>query len=118
MSDEVTSIDPSWLRLQVDVAWGRALLAIATMQDEDAAVRPEIYLFLGDRYWRLARRHFVRGRQKNAERLMRKARSYFRSGGGPEPPPLAAASMPIPETPSFTSAIGGARRGGGSNDAA
>jgi hypothetical protein len=117
MSDEATVIDLPWGRLQADVAWGRGLLSIATMH-EGADVRPEIYLLLGDRYWRLARRHFLRGRQKSAERLVRKARLYFRAGGGPEPPPLAAASMPIPETPSFTSAIGAGRGTGGSNDAA
>jgi hypothetical protein len=110
-------IDLSWWRLQSDVAWGRALLAIATMR-EGGAVKPDIYLFLGDRYWRLARRQFFRGRQKNAQRLVRKARLYFKAGGGPEPPPLAAASMPVPEPPSFTSAVGGARGVGGSNDAA
>jgi hypothetical protein len=117
MPDEPTTVDLSWWRLQADVAWGRVLLSIATMH-EGATVRPEVYLFLGDRYWRLARRHFVRGRQRSAQRLMRKARLYFRAGGGPEPPPLAAASMPIPEMPSFTSAIGGVRGAGGPNDAA
>ncbi|HZA55705.1 MAG TPA: hypothetical protein VE616_15765 [Candidatus Udaeobacter sp.] len=117
MKDERAVIDLSWWRLQADVAWGRVLLSIATMH-EGAAVRPEIYLFLGDRYWRLARRHFVRGRRRSAQRLVRTARLYFRQGGGPEPPPLAAASMPIPEAPSFTSAIGAARGGGGSGDAA
>jgi len=117
MKDEATIIELSWWRLQADVAWGRGLLSVATMR-EGAAVPPDVYLFLGDRYWRLARRHFVRGRQKTAERLVRKARLYFRAGGGPEPPPLAAASMPIPEAPSFISAIGGTRGAGGSNDAA
>lgn len=115
MNDEPRLIDPAWWSLQVDVAWGRALLAIATME-RGAAVRPEVYLFLGDRYWRLARQHFISGRQKRAERLVRKARFYLKAGGGPEPPPLAAATMPIPATPSFTSAIG--RRRSGSNDAA
>jgi len=107
----------SWCRLQADVAWGRSLLAVATMH-ERANVRPEIFLFLGDRYWRLARRHFVEGRQKNAERLVRKARTYFRAGGGPEPPPLSAASMPIPDVPSFTWAVGVRRGSGGGDDAA
>jgi hypothetical protein len=116
MEDEPTVVDPSWWRLQLDVAWGRALLAIATME-RDAVVEPGVYLFLGDRYWRLARRHFVDGRGKRAQRLVRKARFYFKAGGGPEPPPLAAASMPIPATPSFTSAVGG-RRTGGPDDAA
>ena len=117
MNDEATIIDLSWLRLQADVAWGRALLSIVTMH-EGAVVRPDVYLFLGDRYWRLARRHFVGGRQKSAERLVRKARFYFKAGGGPEPPPLAAASMPIPETPSFTAASERARGSGGPNNAA
>jgi hypothetical protein len=93
------------------------LLAIATMQ-EGAAVKPDVYLFLGDRYWRLARRHFLRGRQRNAERLVRKARRYFKAGGGPEPPPLAAASMPIPGTPSLTWAVGRTRASRGPDDAA
>jgi hypothetical protein len=114
--NEATPIDSSWWRLQADVAWGRALLAIATIE-RGAAVKPEVYLFLGDRYWRLARLHFVSGRQKRAQRLVRKARLYLKAGGGAEPPPLAAASMPIPATPSFTSAISG-RRSGSSNDAA
>jgi hypothetical protein len=115
--DKEGVIDLSWWRLQSDVAWGRALLAIATMH-EGAAVRPDLYLFLGDRYWRLARRHFLRGRQTNAQRLVRKARFYFKAGGGPEPPPLAVASMPIPATPSFTWAVGRAHGARGPNDAA
>jgi hypothetical protein len=79
MKDERAVIDPSWWCLQADVAWGRVLLSIATMH-EGAAVRPEIYLFLGDRYWRLARRHFVRGRRRSAQRLVRTAGLYFRPG--------------------------------------
>ena len=118
MTNRATVTDLSWVRIQMDVAWGRALLAIATIEPKAGTVRPEVYLFLGDRYWRLARRHFVDGRQKKAERLVRKARTYFRAGGGPEPPPLAAASMPIPAAPSLTSAIGGTRHPGGANDAA
>ncbi len=117
MNDEAQIINLSWWRLQADVAWGRTLLSIATIH-EGAAVRPEIFLFLGDRHWRLARRHFVDGRQKNAERLVRKARFYLKAGGGPEPPPLAAVSMPIPEAPSFMSAVGAGRGTGGGNDAA
>jgi hypothetical protein len=118
MSNRATVTDLSWFRLQMDVAWGRALLAVATIKPNGGAVRPEFYLFLGDRYWRLARSHFVDGRQKKAERLLRKARRYFRAGGGPEPPPLAAASMPIPEPPALTSAIGVGRHAGGPDDAA
>jgi hypothetical protein len=117
MSARAQTAEPSWWRLHADIAWGRSLLAIATMH-ERASVRPDIFLFLGDRYWRLARRHFVEGRQRDAQRLVRKARMYFMAGGGPEPPPLSAASMPIPEVPSFTWAFGAARGSGRSNDAA
>ena len=118
MSDGDAVIDLSWFRLQTDVAWGRALLTIATMRPEGGAVRPELYLFLGDRYWRLAYRHFVAGRQKQAERLVRKTRFYFRAAGGAEPPPLGAASMPIPHAPSLSSAIGVGQGVGGPDDAA
>jgi len=97
--------DPSPWRLHADLAWGRLLAAVATL-DEEATLRPDVHLFLGDRYWWLARRHHLRGRQRRAERLLRKARFHLRLGGGPEPPPFAAAVMPIPRPAFFTSAIG------------
>jgi len=118
VTDDASSHQISWWQLQVDVAWGRGLLAFATMRADIGSVRPELPLFLGDRYWRLAHRHFVYGRRKAAERLVRKARRYFRVGGGPEPPPLAAGVLPIPPAPWFTAAIAGARRAEGSSDAA
>lgn len=117
MSTQAPITELSWWRLQTDVAWGRALLAVVTMR-ERSVVRPEVFLFLGDRYWRLARRHFLEGRQKRAERLVRKARMYFRAGGGAKPPPLGVASMPVPERPSFASAVGARSGAGGSDDAA
>ena len=117
MSAETANVDLPWWRLQTDVAWGRALLAIATMR-ERSVVRSEVFLFLGDRYWRLARRHFLGGRQRNAERLVRKARMYFRAGGGADPPPLGVASMPVPERPSFASAVGTRSGARGDDDAA
>ena len=118
VTDDASSRQISWWQLQLDVAWGRGLLAVATIRADVASVRPELPLFLGDRYWRLAHRHFVHGRRKAAERLVRKARRYFRIGGGPEPPPLAAGVMPIPPAPSLTAAIAGSRRAGGPPDAA
>ena len=104
-------------RLYGDLAWGHCLLSIVTVRDEPT-IAPDVYLFLGDRYWWLARRHFVRGRQRRAERLVRRARRYFRLGGGPEPPPLAAASLPLPHVPSFTSAVGLGSRSSGHGNAA
>jgi len=109
--------EPSWWRLQADVAFVRAVLSVATVR-EGAEVRPEVYLFLGDRYWRLAKRHFDSGRQRQAERLEKRARFYFRQGGGPDPPPLAAAAMPVPAFPSLLWAVAGASRRGGPDDAA
>jgi len=97
--------DPSPWRLHADLAWGRLLVAVATL-DEDATLRPDVHLFLGDRYWWLARRHHLHGRRRRAERLVRKARWHLRLGGGPEPPPFAAAAMPVPRPELFTSAIG------------
>src|SRR5947207_15773904 len=96
MSELPSSLEPSRWRLYADLAWGHCLLSIVTGRDEPT-IAPDVYLFLGDRYWWLARRHFVRGRQRRAERLVRRARRYFRLGGGPEPPPpgggvVAAAS--------------------------
>jgi hypothetical protein len=113
----MTTAWPTWWRLQKDVVWGRLLLALATLR-ADTDVRPDVFLFLGDRYWHLARRHFVEGRSLRAQRLARKARLYFEQGGGPDPPPLATGSMPVPPTPSFTSALGATRRQGGPDDAA
>lgn len=117
MSEPSPSLEPSRWRLYADLAWGHGLLSIVTDRDE-ATVAPDVCLFLGDRYWWLARRAFVRGRQRRAEHLVRRARRYFRLGGGPEPPPLAAASLPVPEVPSFTSAVGFGSRSSGPGDAA
>ena len=117
MSELPSSLEPSRWRLYGDLAWGHCLLSIVTVRDEPT-IAPDVYLFLGDRYWWLARRHFVRGRQRRAERLVRRARRYFRLGGGPEPPPLAAASLPLPHVPSFTSAVGLGSRSSGHGNAA
>jgi hypothetical protein len=112
-----TNREPSWLRLQADVALIRGILSVAAVRDA-REVHPEVYLFLGDRYWRLAKRHFDRGRHRRAERLERQARLYFKHGGGSEPPPLAATALPVPATPSLLWAVAGSTYRGGSGDAA
>lgn len=109
--------EPSWLRLQADVAFIRGILSVAAVRDP-REVHSEVYLFLGDRYWRLAKRHFDRGRHRRAERLEQRARFYFKRGGGAEPPPLAVAAMPVPATPSVLWAVAGSTLRGGSDDAA
>jgi len=114
---ELDIVEVPWWRLEADVGLGHVLLWIASMRN-DSVVQPEIYLWLGDRYWRLARRHFLRGQRVRAQRLVGKARGYFMRGGGPEPPPLACATMPIPDARSLVRAIGVAGRRGRGNDAA
>jgi hypothetical protein len=84
---------------------------------ELAEVRPDLCLFLADRYWRLADYHRVQGRERAARRLEQKAERYFVEGGGEDPPPTAVAvAMPVPTRPRITWAR--ARRGGLPPDAA
>ncbi len=117
MSESSPNLEPYSWRLYADLVWGHVLLSIVRVRHEPT-VAPDVCLFLGDRYWWLARHHFVRGRQRRAERLVRRARRYFRLGGGPDPPPLAAASLPLPPVPSLISAVGFGRRSSGPGDAA
>lgn len=89
----------------MDLAFGHGLrvLAVGSL----AQARPDIYLFLADRYWRLADWHASRGRERTARRLRARGESFWLAGGGQDPPPLAvAAAMPIPRRPSVTYAVG------------
>src|SRR2546428_11855755 len=117
MSESSPNLEPYSWRLYADLVWGHVLLSIVRVRHEPT-VAPDVCLFLGDRYWWLARHHFVRGRQRRAERLVRRARRYFRLGGGPDPPPLAAASLPLPPVPSLISAGGFGRRSSGAGEVA
>ena len=102
---------------RVDLAFGHALRIIAVGPLAEA--KPEVCLFLADRYWRLADHHGVRGRERAALRLERKAVRYFAEGGGEHPPPVAiAAAMPVPRRPRITWAVYGSRRGPEPPDAA
>lgn len=91
------------MALRADVAWGRALLALAR---DDA--RPELHYFLFDRYFRLAEHHRRRGREARADRLRRVAEWHLERGGH-EPPPAvaAAAALPVPRRPALTWAVAG-----------
>jgi len=89
----------------MDVAFGHALRLVAVGPLAEA--RPALYLFLADRYWRLADWHQLRGRERAARRLRRKGDHYWLAGGGEDPPPVAvAAAMPIPRRPSITRVVG------------
>ena len=67
--------------------------------------RPEVHLYLYDRYWRLAEYHERRGRSKNASRLRMKAMIHYRQSGSDGPPLAAALAMPVPRPPLFTRAV-------------
>ena len=104
MSAEVVAQVSPWV-LRFDLASGRALLWIVTAR-RAGEVYPEVYLYLADRYWRLAAHYEKRGRPRKAQRLAGKAKQYLDLGGGDPLPPVAALAMPIPRRPSFTAAIG------------
>jgi hypothetical protein len=115
VSPRRTDRPPSAWRLRGDVLLGRVLLVVAgTATDGD--VHPDVYLYLADRYRRLADHHFRRGRRVRADRLAAAATRYGALGGW-DPPPGAALAMPLPRCPSFTAAVAG-RRGSGRDDAA
>src|SRR3989442_326231 len=83
------------------------ILAVGRLAD----AKPEVCLFLADRYWRLADHHAFKGRQRAARRLQIKAERYYAEGGGENPPPLAvAAAMPVPRRPEITWAVARPRR--------
>src|SRR2546422_11359499 len=92
-------------QLRFDLASARALLWVAPASGT-GEVEPDVHLYLGDRYRRLADHHFRHGRRGRAERLDAKARWHLRLGGGDDLPPAAALAMPVPPRPTFTRAIG------------
>jgi hypothetical protein len=59
-------------------------------------LRPEVHLYLADRYGRLARHHQRCGHASRASALNQKAEKHYRLGGGGEPPPAVAMAMPGP----------------------
>jgi hypothetical protein len=78
-------------------------------------LRPEVHLFLADRYGRLAHHHRRIGHVGRALALERKAQEHLRLGGGDLPPAVAMA-MPVPKPVIQVSAI--SRLEDGPDDAA
>jgi hypothetical protein len=97
--------EPSPWALRLDIASTRVLLWLAR-PSESRPLRPEVHLFLADRYGRLARVHARSGRRELARRSDEKAAHHFRLGGGEWPPPAVAVAMAIPRHPLFTDARG------------
>jgi hypothetical protein len=81
-------------RLRVDVTSTRALLWIATV-GRQVELRPEVHVFLYDRYWLLAQIHEKNGNVARARRLKRKAERHWRLSGYDGPPFAGALAMPV-----------------------
>jgi hypothetical protein len=79
--------------------------------------KPEVHLYLYDRYSRLAEYYDRRGKRKKASRLRAKAEAHYSRSGHTGPPFAAAMAMPRPRSPFFTWAVG-RRDHQGPNDAA
>lgn len=103
MTESVASVS-AW-RLRYDVISVRAmLLLVGGVRQED--VKPEIHLYLGDRYERLADYYARRGAHAHASRLGAKAQWHYAQGGFDDTPRAAAMAMPIPRPRLFTDARG------------
>src|SRR5207253_11451979 len=102
MGHAVAEISPWVLRL--DLVSGRALLWVVEVL-RAGEVHPEVYLYLADRYWRLAAHYERRGRSRWAQRLEAKAKRYLDLAGCDLPPLSAALALSISPRPRFTVSI-------------
>jgi hypothetical protein len=100
-----TQQHPSLWRLRYDVLSTRVLLFIANA-DQVGTPRPEVHVFLADRYERLANHYERKGARGRAQRLAAKARWHWSQGGFDDFPRAAAMAMPVPRPPIFTDARG------------
>ena len=96
--------EPSAWHLRWDVASTWMLVRFVNPFG-DRPLRPEVHLFLADRYGRLAQHHRRAGRERRALVLERKAEEHLRLGGGDLPPAVAVA-MPVPRPGVLTNAVG------------
>jgi len=95
---------PSRWQLWLDVVVTRLMVWVAVV-GKDAAPRPEVHLFLADRYSRLSSQ-YARQAPATAERLQLKAEEHYEAAGVPPLPPAVAVAMPVPRRPTFTDATG------------
>ncbi len=91
--------------LRVDLLSTRVLLWVATA-GRSGELRPEVHLYLYDRYRRLAVHHERRGRPSRAALLRAKADSHYRESGDDGPPFAAALAMPRPRAFTSIEAVG------------
>jgi len=98
--------DASLLQVRLDIVWISFLVGLLTAGRRGEA-KPEVHLFLGDRYWRLSDHYEQKGATRKAARLRVKAERHLRLGGWePILPPAAAIAMPIPDRPALRDLIG------------
>jgi len=97
------SADGPWA-LRGDLFVTNALLWVASAR-RTGEPKPEVHLYLYDRYSRLAEYYARRGNRKKATRLHEKAEAHWRRSGRPGPPFAAAMAMPRPRSPFFTWAV-------------
>ncbi|HZR45918.1 MAG TPA: hypothetical protein VFA47_04400 [Candidatus Manganitrophaceae bacterium] len=92
-------------RLRLDVAWTHI---IRWMVDPTGRrqLNPEIHLYLADRYARLAQCYDRLGNREKTARFKEKAAHHFHLGGGNRPRPAAAMRASLPQSSTFTEAIG------------
>jgi len=102
--------EPSPFELRLDIIWVSLMVQVLTVGQRGEA-KPEVHLFLGDRYMRLSDRNERKGAKRKAARLRFKAERHLRLGGWePTLPPAAAMAMPVPDRPALRDLIGrGAR---------
>jgi hypothetical protein len=91
-------------QLRLDLLWVLTLVSLFTA-GRRGEPKPEVHLFLGDRYWRLADYYAEKGSKRKAVRLRAKA-NYHLSQGHWNPPLPPAMAMAVPQRPTFTEAIG------------
>ena len=97
---------PSVWRLRYDVVSVRAMLFIVGGIGR-TDLRPEVHLFLGDRYGRLADHSAIHGASARANRLYAKSDWHYTQGGFDDFPRAAAMAMPVPRPRFFTDARAG-----------
>jgi hypothetical protein len=92
----VTTESESAWRLRAELLSTRALLWVAGAGRWGEA-KPEVHLYLYDRYWRLAMHYERQGRLSRAAVLRAKAEHHYRESGHDGPPFAAALAMPRPK---------------------
>jgi hypothetical protein len=98
------SEDGPW-GLRGDLIITNAILWVSTAR-RVGEPKPEVHLYLYDRYSRLAAHYERRGKREKASRLRAKAEAHYKRSGHTGPPFAAAMAMPRPQSPFFTWAVG------------